>query len=279
MKVENQTYDYERALYGIHQAEVCNCAFDGPADGESALKETADLLVDHCFFNLRYPLWHTTNTVLSHSTLTEKCRAAMWYDQNITVDNCQMDGIKALRECRHVVLKNCKIHSPEFAWRCGDLSVDLCELNSEYPFFECRDLQIHQLTMHGKYAFQYVEKASIFHSELDTKDAFWHSKDVTVTDSLIRGEYLGWYSENLKLIRCHIIGTQPLCYCKGLVLENCTMDNADLAFENSQVTATIVGGIDSVKNPRCGEIHADSIGQIILEPDRIDPSKTKIVCR
>ena len=32
-KYENLTLDAERALYGIHGAEVVNCLFDGPADG------------------------------------------------------------------------------------------------------------------------------------------------------------------------------------------------------------------------------------------------------
>ena len=36
---ENRQYDEERALYGINNAKIRNCKFDGPADGESALKE------------------------------------------------------------------------------------------------------------------------------------------------------------------------------------------------------------------------------------------------
>ena len=153
-----------------------------------------------------------------------------------------------------------------------------CHLESEYPFFECRDMVINNLAMAGKYSFQYVVNAVIRRSHLDTKDAFWHSRNVTVEDSVVRGEYLGWYSENLKLIRCHIIGTQPLCYCKGLVLENCTMEQTDLAFENSEVHAVVSGGVDSIKNPLCGEIRADSIGELILDEDRINPADTKIIC-
>lgn len=67
----------------------------------------------------------------------------------------------------------------------------------------------------GKYSFQYVENAEITNSVLDTKDAFWHCKNVTVRDSIVKGEYLAWYSENLTFINCKIMGTQPLCYCKG----------------------------------------------------------------
>ena len=41
--VENKTFDEERALYESHGIEVRACRFDGPADGESALKESGDI--------------------------------------------------------------------------------------------------------------------------------------------------------------------------------------------------------------------------------------------
>jgi hypothetical protein len=132
--------------------------------------------------------------------------------------------------------------------------------------------------MNGKYSFQYVQGGEIAHSELHTKDAFWHSENLTVSDSLIDGEYLGWYSKNLHLVRCHIKGTQPLCYCQGLVLEECTMENADLAFEYSDVQADIRGGIVSVKNPKSGKIVADSIGEVILKESKY-PSECLVQIR
>ncbi|MCR5187901.1 MAG: DUF3737 family protein, partial [Treponema sp.] len=93
------------------------------------------------------------------------------------------------------------------------------------------------------------------------------------------GEYLGWYSENLTLINCKIIGTQPFCYCKNLVLENCTMEKCDLAFERSSVQASIIGKIDSVKNPLCGKIEADQIGEIIIEENIVNKADTQIITR
>ena len=44
--IENQTFDMERALYGSNGIEVIDCAFDGPADGESAFKEGRDISVE-----------------------------------------------------------------------------------------------------------------------------------------------------------------------------------------------------------------------------------------
>ena len=121
-----------------------------------------------------------------------------------------------------------------------------------------------RVQMKGKYSFQYMENLTIRDSYLDTKDAFWHSKNVTVINSTVKGEYLAWFSEGLTLIDCHIIGTQPLCYCKNLKLVNCTMEGTDLAFEYSDVEATINGHVDSVKNPRSGHITLDSVGEVIM---------------
>ena len=56
--IENQSFDQERALYASENLTVKDCRFDGPADGESALKESKEIVADHCFFNLRYPFWH-----------------------------------------------------------------------------------------------------------------------------------------------------------------------------------------------------------------------------
>lgn len=273
---QEKQYDEERALYGLKGILVKNCKFDGPKDGESAMKECSDITVEDCFFNLRYPFWHVDRAVIRNCEMTDKCRASLWYDKDVTIENCIMGGIKALRECSDIKLIGTKVVSPEFLWRCKDIKVKDSTLQSEYPFFECKNVKIDNLTMKAKYSFQYVEGMTIVNSNLDTKDAFWHSKDVTVTDSVVKGEYLGWYSENLKLIRCKIIGTQPLCYCKGLILEDCTMEGTDLAFERSEVNATVIGHIDSVKNPLKGSIKAGDIGEIILEPEFVDPGKTDI---
>ena len=261
----NRIFDEERALYALRDAEVTACRFEGPADGESALKECADLRVTDCDFLLRYPLWHVARATLRDCRMTATCRAALWYDSDLLLENCSMNGIKALRECDRVAIRGGEADSTEFGWMCRDIAIRDFSLTSEYPFLQSRGMKIERLHMKGKYSFQYARDVVIRDSVLDTKDAFWHSENVTVMDSVIRGEYLAWYSRGLRLIRCRIIGTQPLCYCEGLVLEDCTMENADLAFENSAVHATVHGGIVSVKNPIEGSIKADEIGEIIWD--------------
>ena len=276
--IADQTFDSERALYNIRETIVKRCRFAGPADGESVLKETRNIVIDKCSFSLRYPIWHAKRYELKNSRLDDKTRAALWYSDNGIIENTEINGVKALRECNDTVIRNCRIDSVEFGWKTANTKLYDSSIISEYIFLDARDIEIERLDFKGKYSFQYVEDLVIRDSVLDTKDAFWHSKNVTVTDSVVRGEYLAWFSEGLTLIRCKIIGTQPFCYCKGLRLIDCEMTDCDLSFEYSDVEADIRGHIDSVKNPRSGRICADSIGEIIYE-DPIMESNAEVVTR
>ncbi len=277
-RISGQVYDIERALYNIKNTEVSECTFAGPADGESALKETRNVLVKNCNFSLRYPLWHARGFEMDMVNMDELTRAAIWYSYDGLIKNSKLNGIKALRECENIQMKDCIVNSPEFGWKTKNLSISRSEMESEYFLFECKDVIIDELKQKGKYSFQYVENMTITNSYLDTKDAFWHGKNITVKDSVLKGEYLAWFSEDLTLINCKITGTQPLCYCKNLKMINCTMEETDLAFEYSEVEADINGNIVSVKNPKSGTIVADSVGEIIWD-DPIMEVKGNVIIR
>lgn len=271
MKVmEKQQFDMERALYGERGISVLECSFDGPADGESALKEAADVEVKKCYFNLRYPFWHNHNLKIEDSEMTELCRTALWYSENVEIRNTKLHGIKALRECANVSLKDCDIISPEFGWSVNGISMEGCRAESEYFFMRSSQIKFSHVSMKGKYSFQYIEDARFENCEFDTKDAFWHGKNVVVKDSTIQGEYLGWYADGLTFINCHIIGTQPLCYCKNLKLINCKMTDTDLAFEKSQVEAELTAPVASIKNPAEGTIKVPAVGEIIMDDEKAE---------
>ena len=276
--VKGKIFDEERALYNIKNTEVSDCTFAGPADGESVLKETRNVLVKNCDFSLRYPLWHARGFELDNVSMDELTRAAIWYSYDGVIKNTKMNGIKALRECENIQIEDSEARSPEFGWRTKGLHIKRSEMESEYFLFECKDVVIDELKMKGKYSFQYVENMTITNSYLDTKDAFWHGKNITVKDSVLKGEYLAWFAEDLTLINCKIIGTQPLCYCKNLKLINCTMEDTDLSFEYSEVEADVKGHIISVKNPKSGTITADTIGEVIWD-DPIMEVNGKVLTR
>ncbi len=265
MRIENQTMDEERALYASESVVLENCKFIGSADGESALKECGAVEAKNCLFALRYPLWHDKAVALENCEMTDACRAALWYTQNINIIGTKMYGIKALRECKNAVIRECDIVSPEFGWFTDGVRITDSTATSEYFMFKAKNIAASRLDFKGKYSFQYIDGAIIINSKLDTKDAFWHSKDVTVENSVIIGEYLGWFSKNLTFKNCTIIGTQPLCYCKNLRLIDCVMQRTDLAFERSEVYAVLREDIDSIKNPYKGVIKTPSVGEIVRD--------------
>ena len=270
-RIMGKQFDEERALYHLQNTEVVDCIFAGPADGESVLKESRGIALMNCSFSLRYPLWHVQGFRMHGCTMDELTRAAIWYACDGVIDNSVLGGIKAVRECRNISLSGCQIVSQEFGWKSSGIMLKDSSVTAEYLFLDSRDVSLDHVQMKGKYSFQYMENLQIRDSYLDTKDAFWHSKNVTVVNSTLKGEYLAWFSENLTLIDCHIIGTQPLCYCKGLKLVNCTMEATDLSFEYSEVEADILGHVDSIKNPQCGRIVADSVGEVIMTDDVVMP--------
>lgn len=263
--IRDKTFDEERALYGSRDVEAVNCRFDGPADGESAFKESRDIVARDCFFNLRYPFWHVRGLKISKSEMTNLCRAAIWYSEDVSISDTRIHGIKALRECGNVSIQDCDIISPEFGWSVRGIDMKDSKAESEYFMMRSDHLTFENVELKGKYSFQYISDCVFTDCKFDTKDAFWHAKNVLVKDSIVKGEYLAWYCENVTFENCTITGTQPLCYCKGLKLIDCRMVDCDLAFERSEVEARILSDVISIKNPRSGVITAGSVGQVIMD--------------
>ena len=276
-KIINQKFDEERALYHLENTSVENCVFAGEAGGESVLKEARHIEVKDCQFSLRYPLWHVQAYKLLNSMMDTFTRAPIWYSHHGLIQNCQIDGIKVLRECSHTKIVDSTIHSSELGWYCHDIEIKNSIIQSEYIFLNSSRVFIEGLKFQGKYSFQYMHDVEIKDSYLDTKDAFWHSENVVVKNSVIKGEYLAWFSKNLTLINCQIIGTQPFCYCENLKLIDCEMVDTDLAFEYSEVDATINGHVDSIKNHKSGKIVVDSVGEVIIEDPIMEVSGQVIV--
>ena len=274
--IKDQYLEGERPLYARHGLRVENVTI-GP--GESSLKEGSDLEAENCEFQGKYPFWECKNVTIKNCIFREGSRAAIWYSKDIQMADCLVEAPKMFRRISDVRLENVKLpNALETFWDCKDIEAKNIEAEKgDYIFMHCSDIKIDGFKLKGNYSFQYAKDVVIRNADMDTKDAFWEAEDVTVYDSRINGEYLGWYSKNLHLVNCKIGGTQPLCYCENLVLENCVFeDDADLAFEYSDVEASIISPVPSVKNPRSGRINADSYGAIILDGNIKAPADCEI---
>lgn len=267
----------ERALFQGENLRIYDTIF---ADGESPLKESHDIELDGCMFKWKYPLWYSRNIVAKQCSWFEMARAGVWYTRHITVEDSAIEAPKNFRRCEDVVLKNVSFpNAAETLWSCDGVTMDHVTAKGDYFAMNSQNMQISDFTLYGNYSFDGAKNVEIRHSRLLSKDAFWNSENVTVYDSFISGEYLGWNAKNLTLVNCTIESLQGMCYIDNLVMKNCKLINTTLAFEYSTVDADIASRIDSVQNPSGGIIRADSITELILEKDKVDPGKTKILCR
>ena len=267
----------ERALFAVKNVELRGCTFH---PGESALKCTANIVAENCLFEGKYPFWHTDGFRVTDCTFTPGARAALWYSRDLVMKHTRVDAPKMFREMEHLELEDVEIpDAQETLWSCRDVKLrNVTVKNADYLFMHGADIDIENYRQQGNYPFQYCRNVVIRNAVIDSKDAFWETENVTIYDSELTGEYLGWHSKGLKLVRCKINGTQPLCYAENLVMEDCVMgDECDLAFEDSTVEATVDSAIVSVKNPRSGSIKALAIGEVILDENLRAPGDCKIV--
>ena len=274
--IKDQYFEGERPLY-VRQALRLENVIIGP--GESALKEGSGFEAEGCEFKGKYPFWECRDIIIRNCIFREGARAGLWYSKGCKMYNSLVEAPKMFRRIHDVYVEDVQFpNALETFWDCKDVELKNVKVqNGDYLFMHAQDVKIDGFTLRGNFAFQYAKDVVIRDADLETKDAFWESEDVTVYDATIKGEYLGWYSKNLRLVNCKISGTQPLCYCENLVLENCILEpDADLAFEYSDVEASLLGPVTSVKNPRAGRIMADSYGEVILDNNIKAPADCQI---
>ena len=267
----------ERPLFMGKDLKIFDTVFD---NGESPLKESRNIELYDSMFKWKYPLWYSRDILAENCTWAEMARAGVWYTDNITVRNTLIEAPKNFRRCRGVVLENVDFpNAQDTLWNCAQVKMDHVTARGDYFGMNSKDMVLNDFKLVGNYSFDGAKNVEIHNAKMLSKDSFWNSENVTVFDSFISGEYLGWNAKNLTLINCTVESLQGMCYIDHLVMKNCKLLNTTLAFEYSTVDADIRGKIDSVLNPSCGTIRADNIGELILEKDKIDPSRTKIICK
>lgn len=275
--IENKEFGGERPLFASHNLRLVNVTIHA---GESALKLCSDIEAVKCRFEGKYPFWHVDRFAVRDSLFTEGARAALWYSSQLEMTDTLVEAPKMFREMDGIRLRRVRIpDAQETLWHCRNVDIEDVEVaNADYLFMHSENIRIKNYRQQGNYSFQYCRDVEIRDAVIDSKDAFWNTLNVTVYDSELTGEYLGWHSENLRLVRCRISGTQPLCYCRNLVMEDCTMlPDADLAFEESTLHAEVNSTITSVKNPTSGSIHAQGYGEIIIDANIKQPANCEIL--
>lgn len=276
-EIQQQVLTGERSLFQERDLVIRDTIF---GEGESPLKESSGIELYGSMFKWKYPLWYSRDVYLKDCALSDMARAGIWYTSGITAEDTVIEAPKTFRRSRNITLKNVTFpNASETLWNCSDVRMKQVSATGDYFAMNSTGMKIDGFTLVGNYSFDGARDVEIRDAKLLSKDAFWNSENVTVRDSFISGEYLGWNAKNLTLINCTIESLQGMCYIENLVMKNCRLLNTTLAFEYSTVDAQIDGSITSVLNPSQGRIEADSIQELILEKDKINPEKVTIICR
>lgn len=276
-EIRQQVLTGERALFAAKDVAIIDSIFD---NGESPLKESSDIALKGCFFRWKYPLWYANNIEVKDCTWFEMARAGVWYTKNIQVENAVIEAPKNFRRCDGVRLKDVFFsNAAETLWSCNQVTLENVTAKGDYFAMNSQNMKLKNVKLDGNYSFDGCQNVEVHNCQLISKDAFWNADNVVVYDSFITGEYLGWNSKNITFVNCTIESLQGLCYIDNLIMKNCKLINTTLAFEYSNCEVELDGTVDSIFNPTSGTITTDYVKELIIEKDRIDPEKTKIICR
>lgn len=278
MEIVNKKFNQERALFDAKNVDVLDSEFNGP--GESPLKQSKNIEIQGTSFKYKYPLWYSSKVNVENTRFYELGKSGIWYTNDISMKNVQIDAPKEFRRCKNISLENVKfLNAQETLWTCNKVQLKNVQAKGDYFAMNSSNMKCENFFLEGNYFFDGGKNIEVRNSELISKDAFWNCENVVIYDSVIIGEYIGWNSKNLTFINCKIESNQGFCYIENLKLINCSFTKTDLCFEYCKnIDAEVVGKIDSIKNPLSGKIKCDEIDELILDSSKIDPNATEIIC-
>lgn len=273
-KIVQKILTGERALFQRKDVEIEYCIF---ADGESPLKESQNIKLKNTMFKWKYPLWYTKNIEVNDCTLFETARSGIWYTTDIVINNSCIEAPKTFRRSKNIILNNVSMpNALETFWNCENIKLFNVIAKGDYFGLNSQNIEIEKFEMYGNYTFDGCKNIVIRNAKMLSKDAFWNCENVTVFDSFISGEYLGWNSKNITFVNCTIESLQGMCYMDNVKLVNCRLINTTLAFEYSNVNATIKGNLSSIFNPKEANIKVEHLDELIFNDESLDLSKVII---
>lgn len=275
--IANAFFAGERPLYGLHDAALVKTIF---GQGESPLKTCHNLDLEQVIFQWEYPLWYAQKITVNDSIFETMARSGIWYTKQIALTNCTLQAPKLFRRCQNISLENVQFaDATETMWTCRDLKMKNCTVSGDYFGKDSANVFLDHVRLVGNYAFDGGRHIEAHHCHFVSKDNFWNCEDVTLYDCVLDGEYLAWNTKKIRFVNCTIVSDQGLNYIDDLTLENCRLNHTDLAFKYcSNISAQIKGRIESIKNPLLGSITADAIGELIMDPEKVDSQQTAINC-
>lgn len=274
-QIREQVLTGERAAYASKDTEFINCIFE---DGESPIKESANIKVLNCDFKWKYPLWYCKNVEVVGSTWHTMGRSGIWYTDGISIRDSLVGAPKQFRRSKNITIMDSTFpEASETMWSCENISMKNVYIKGDYFGMNSTNIALDNVVIDGNYCFDGAKNIVAKNCTFNSKDSFWNCENVLISDSKIVGEYLSWNSKSITFVNCELESEQGLCYMENVKLINCKVNNTNLAFEFCKdIDADIITKIDSIKNPISGVIRCKGYDELILDEEFIIPSNTKI---
>jgi len=275
-EIKSTFYEGERSLFKTSDVHLIGCTF---GLGESPLKESSNLNISDCTFAWKYPLWYGRKHIVINTLFKEEARAGIWYTNDITLKNCEVNAPKMIRKCQDVKLENVTFsNGEETLWWNKDVIGKKVYVKGNYFGMGSNDINFEDLLIEGSYPFDGGSNIHIKNSRFDSKDAFWNCQNVRLENCIIDGEFFGWNSENVTLVNCKISSHQGFCYMKNLTLIDCEITDTDLAFEYcSNLNVRAKGHFKSIKNPYSGSLKLGEVDEVIFSDPLVKRENVDIV--
>lgn len=265
-RIEARKFGPDYPMQGLTGTNLYDCLFYGP---EEALKDAQEIYLENCTFSRGKPLHTVHNFKMFDCKVTSEAQAALWGCEQGKILEADILGSQSLQHSKNITFRDCRILSDEFGRNCEEISLEECNLHGRKLFQGSSGIRFEDVEIHGSDVLQNMDNVQISNCYLNSPNALQNSKNVTIVDSMLKGDLLGWNCENVTLIGCKISGLQPFCHCRNLKLMDCSMEGSELAFEYSDVKASIAGHLLSVKNPLSGQITADTIGVVVMDDETL----------
>lgn len=276
-KITEQSFTGERSLFKSENLEIAKCHF---FDGESPLKESHDLYIHNTVFSYKYPLWYGKYMLVKNTRFDEGARAGIWYSENLSFHNCLFEAPKSFRKCKNVRIEdtNFLLAEETLWWNDGLFLKNVKAEHADYLGMGSSNIKAEKIDILGNYLFDGAKNVEIRDSHLACKDAFWNAENILIENCEIEGEYFGWNSRDITIKNSKIVSHQGFCYMENLTMIDCIIEGSDLTFEFSKgLNVDIIGNCISIKNPLSGEIRIGKVDELIMDDERIDYEKIKIL--
>lgn len=169
---------------------------------------------------------------------------ALYALQNAEVSGCTFagpaDGESALKECRHVKIRNCRFSLRYPLWHAKDfLMVDSrMDVTARAPMWYTELGTIRHSYIEGVKALRECDDTLIEDSSIQSPEFGWKCRGIKVRNSSIESEYLFLGSQNVEISHLSMKGKYSFQYIENLTIENSFLDTKDAFWHSKNITVT-----------------------------------------